>query len=198
MGKAFALEEALRLARILSHSADAAIGSSIVKVEDLEKDETHAQHVLGFHDLSSATLTPIILGLTRAVEAMTVERFKQQIDKIDWDNLETIYPLGVPRTVIEQLELLADRIGFERAVEGRTVTPLWYQQQFVGRSFVGFLQEAITDLVNQLDTFFAVRAEKEAAEGQYLLALQSVQRGIEAYRRMIILIETSQSCADSF
>ncbi len=198
MGKVFAVEEALRLARILSRSADSSIGPSIIKIEDLEKDEMHAQHVLAIHDLSSATLTPIILGLTRAVETMTVERFKQQIDKIDWNNPETIYPSGAPRAVIEQIELLTDRIGFERAVEGHIVTPLWYQQQFVGRSFVGFLKEAITNLVDQLDICFARRAEKEAAEGQHLLALQSVQRGIEAYRRMVILIETSRSCAESF
>jgi hypothetical protein len=197
MGNSFTVDEGLRLATVLSRSANAAISSSLVKIEDLDKDQGRARIVIGFHDLARASLVPIILGLTRAVEVVTSERFKGDMDKIDWDHPRTVYSLAAPRTVMEQTELLAERIEFERAIEGSTVTPQWYQQQFVGRSFVGFLEKATSTHVDQLEEFFAVPAEAEVAQGQYVLAVQSVQRGIEACRRMSILIEASRACGDS-
>ncbi len=194
MARRFAILEALRLSAAMERAAQTIFGSADIKVSDLDHNAQHARLALALHAASCMGLTAIILGLTRAIEATTLDTYRHSVAAIVWNRPETLYASQMPRPVIQQIELLADRLGFERDIEGRTITPLWYQEQFVGRAFMTFIQTSVADLIGELEKKHGSGAEGYLAAGRHLFALQLVERGLEACSKSALLVAEAKSC----
>jgi len=119
--KAFALLNDLGLI-ILSHLA-APVDGDPVKAEVLEKIAI-AEHF---------ALLPIAvaLGYREKIEKLQREDIENRVSSIRWDKDISIYRHNFPAYCLARLEWFKPRINFEREVEGKEVTPLWYLTELV-------------------------------------------------------------------
>ncbi|BBY70390.1 hypothetical protein MPRI_25770 [Mycobacterium paraintracellulare] len=86
------------------------------------------------------------LGLVDAAEQLTNWRLSADVDRVIADR-NALYEVGFPRSAVEMLEQLCERITFEKKVEGRQVTPTWFVHHHVARVLAQRLdaaQHAIT------------------------------------------------------
>ena len=119
--RAFALLNDLGLV-ILNHLA-APVDGDPVKTEVLEKIAI-AEHF---------ALLPIAvaLGYREKIEKFQREDIENRVSSMRWDNDINIYRHNFPAYCLARLEWFKPRINFEREVEGKEVTPLWYLTELV-------------------------------------------------------------------
>ena len=72
------------------------------------------------------------LGLVDAAEQLAKWQLSADVDRVI-ANRNTLYKLNFPRSAVEMLEQLCERITFEKSVEGRQVTPTWFVHHHVAR-----------------------------------------------------------------
>ena len=68
-----------------------------------------------------------------ALRNVRKDALAESVGKIAWRRRDAVYQLGFPPHLLPCLEELKTHIDFERQVEGKTVTPHWYQAEVVAR-----------------------------------------------------------------
>jgi hypothetical protein len=71
-----------------------------------------------------------------------------KLKKIDWNKRSSIYNSGFQFHLLKELEWLFSRISFEISVEGKPITPFWYQQSYIAYFEARKLKEDILDIVD--------------------------------------------------
>ncbi|MCI0407260.1 MAG: hypothetical protein L0191_01640 [Acidobacteria bacterium] len=141
-------------------------------------------------------LISLLLGLSRRLSRMTEQRLRDTIDQIRWSKQRDVYRTDMPRIVVERLEHLQKGLEFEREVEGRIISPRWYQVQIAATGLAQFIASITNKLVDQLDSSFAKEAELLMSEGRHILASQVIQRGLEACEKFRFHLPEIRSCFD--
>jgi len=81
---------------------------------------------------------------------------ENEISTIDWRNPTTIYQTELLRPGISMLEWLAEKLKLEFKVEGKIISPLWYQAELVRKSlawnFADNFELILSSLGNSLST----------------------------------------------
>jgi hypothetical protein len=116
---------------------------------------------------------------------------------LEWNDPQSLHSAELPRSVVEQVEKLASQLAFERAVEGRLVTPLWYRQQTVARAFVRFIEKSCQDLLDELERSIANEAEALVNEKRSVFAAQLIERGLEACNKFAYHFHIAKQCYES-
>lgn len=73
-----------------------------------------------------------------------------RIESIDWSNPSTFYRAGFEDYALSQIEYLSPRLEFERAVEGKEVSPTWYLAELVMQPEAKHFAENIAVLTEKL------------------------------------------------
>jgi len=81
--------------------------------------------------------------------------------------------------VIEKLEFLQKGLNFENVVEGKKISPIWYQTQIAALGYARFVENSLNILISELEVTFLKEIKTLVAENKYLFAAQLVQRGLE-------------------
>lgn len=127
----------------------------------------------------------ILLGLSKTLGKTGSESLVHQMEGIDWKKRKSIYIDLAPREVTAQLEYLQERLRFEYEVEGKFISPLWYQEQIAAQGMVRFIERAAEEVVKQCEDVFAGETERLISARKYLNATQVIQRGLEACDKSI-------------
>lgn len=174
----FAVSEALHLFRTLAplkaqpHAAE-------LTGADTEDELLKLNLFLGLIDIYALSFIQILLGLSNKLSELTVESLSTKVAEINWRRSESIYETGLPRNVIEQMEILRGHLDFERRVEGKVITPLWYQQQVVAIGFIRFIDQTCSELLVEFEKAIADEAESLVKEKKAIFAAQLIERGLE-------------------
>lgn len=174
----FAVSEALHLFRTLAPLRAQSRATELTGAET-EDDLLKLNLSLGLIDIYALGFIQIPLGLSNKLGELTVESLNQKIAEINWRRPESVYETGLPRGVIEQMEILRGHLDFERRVEGEVITPLWYQQQVVAIGFIRFIERTCNDLLTEFEKAIADEAESLVKEKKSLFAAQLIERGLE-------------------
>ena len=67
------------------------------------------------------------LGFLSSAESSDYDELGTQLATIDWTDSKALYRVGFRRSMLDRAEWLQERLNFEKAVEGHTISPLWYQ-----------------------------------------------------------------------
>ncbi|MGW0162227.1 hypothetical protein ACWDUN_23220 [Mycobacterium sp. NPDC003323] len=81
---------------------------------------------------SVVLLMNVWLGLVDAAEHLTNRQLSADVDRVIADR-NVLYELNFPRSAVEMLEQLSERMIFEKSIEGRQVTPTWFVHHHVAR-----------------------------------------------------------------
>lgn len=192
-----AIDEALLLFRKLKPIAHSLSHEDGYAQTDTDVQDTEILQVLGLLDVYGLGLVNIILGITKHLRKTTDNIIRRSIEKIDWGRIETIHAADLPRAVIEDhLEYLRKGIDFEHAVEGRTVSPLWYQVQIATLGYTRYIEGLFDDLIEELKQFFSDEVSSLFSINRYLFAAQLIQRGLEACHKHSTFLEEAEACFD--
>lgn len=94
-----------------------------------------------------------------------------RIESIDWSNPRTFYRAGFEDYALSQIEYLSPRLEFERAVEGKEVSPTWYLAELVMQSEAKHFAENIAVLTEKLpDAYEKLRKAFSEAELHWMTA----------------------------
>ena len=67
------------------------------------------------------------------LQGIRKEILVESVGKIAWHRRDAVYSPAFPPHLLPCLEELKTQIDFERQVEGKTITPLWYQVEVIAR-----------------------------------------------------------------
>jgi hypothetical protein len=94
-----------------------------------------------------------------------------RIEAIDWSNPITYYRAGFEDFVLVQIEYLAPRLAFERAVEGKKVSPTWYLAELAMQPEAKQFVENVAVLIDKLpDAYAKLRETLSAADLRWMTA----------------------------
>ena len=174
----FAVDDALHLFRTLAPLRTQSHAAELTGTET-EDDLLKLNLSLGLIDIYALGFIQILLGLSNKLGELTVESLSDKVAEINWRRPESIYETGLPRSVIEQIEILRKHLDFERCVEGNLITPLWYRQQVVAIGFIRFIDRTCNELLNEFEKAIADEAETLIKEKKSIFAAQLIERGLE-------------------
>jgi len=182
----FAMEETLALVRAVRPILyDAISDSAAATTSDMAvfivTGETSAQ--LALADLPGSMFIEILLGLSKALERATSENLVQAVRRVSWSRVETLYRPSLPRTVIQDMESMAERFRRELEVEERITEPEWYQTQLVAASVLRFVSTTLDEFIYELEQLSVPAAESLLTQGRAIYCAQVVERGIEACQK---------------
>ncbi|MGA4212517.1 hypothetical protein ACI2UO_11665 [Ralstonia nicotianae] len=141
----------------LKHPSDASQAETIQKVGVAER-------------LAAIPIT-LSIALRQRYESFRREDIIARIEAIDWSNPSTYYRAGFADYVLSQIEYLAPRLAFERAVEGKEVSPTWYLAELAMQPEAKHFVENIAVLTEKLPNAYAKLGEAfSAAEQRWMLA----------------------------
>ncbi|MEN6553207.1 MAG: hypothetical protein ABFC34_10045 [Methanobacterium sp.] len=166
-----AIKEALNLYSSLSKT----IRNSKRKEQDLD------QHLIDYYVV---WYMKILLGFQQGIESIDSNSFREKIKNIDWDNEKSIYNTKLPENTIRKLEKLQEMLSCEKEVEGKIITPLWYQIQFASKGFAEFIAYYLDKLITELDKTIFNYLSKLLASEQYYLSAHLLLRGLESYEKI--------------
>ncbi len=182
MGECLAVSEALQIFRAVapslrSYAARTEIGGA--------EDTTKVMDRLPIAELYAVALISLLLGLSRELERLNPASLGKIVQSTNPLRLETLYTgVILPRKIIEEMEFVRDRLEFEFLIEGKVVTPLWFQSELVALGYVRFLAEATSAILEEVENTFDNEIRQQLEAQNHLLVAELVQRGLETCQKL--------------
>jgi hypothetical protein len=151
---------------------------------------------LALIDLHALSFINILLGFSEKIRNVTAESLASAIQGVRWQDEQGIYATGLPRKAVEQLEYLRRGLEFERSVEGRYISPVWYRLQNVAISFLRFMESVVKTLIPELEKITIGEVRTFVAEDRHLFAAQLIERGLEACNKFSYHFVEIERCWD--
>lgn len=180
LARNYSIEEALLLFRIIKVNTQTHSQNFEVPNISAENDLDPLRFTLALVDFCALSFINILLGLSEGAERISAESLRTFIESTDWESNKSLYRGRFPRKVLQQLELAKNHLNFERTVEGKSVTPVWYQLQLLNLSYFRFLDSTLKSLLIGLEEVFVEEANRLIKQKKYILAIHLIERGFEA------------------
>ena len=180
------IDEALLLFRIIKVNTEKHSQAFDVPNLDSENDLDPLRFTLALVDFCALSFINILLGLAEGAERMAPKSFTSIIASANQTSVKSLYRTGLPRKVLQQLESTKKYLDFERVVEGKALTPQWFQLQLVTLSYLHFLESTFKSLIVELDKVFLGQAKSLVEQKKHLLAIHLIERGFEACNKFAV------------
>lgn len=145
-------------------SKNGEIDKSIKFVSDLEnfvfninlekysksKNIEESLNIIAFYELMVAMNIKIFLSFLKTFEIYNREEISYKLSKINWNHKKSIYKIGFPYFCSEHLQWLSERIDFELKVEGKVITPNWYQTEIISLHIYNKLSDNINLILDSM------------------------------------------------
>ncbi len=154
----------------MKHPSDASQAETIQKVGVAER-------------LAAIPIT-MSLALRQRYESFRREDIIARIEGIDWSNPSTCYRAGFDDQVLSQIEYLVPRLAFERAVEGKEVSPTWYLVELAMQPEAEHFVENIAVLTEKLPKAYAKLGEAFSAAELHWMTAAMLSRQWEYWHKL--------------
>jgi hypothetical protein len=148
-----------------------------------EKQPERAEDV-GMADAICFLPLRILVAYRAALGRRTPQATKERIERLRWDDVESIYNGGFVAEELRQLEWLLPRIKLESEVEGTILTPVWYQQDLVSKSQAENLSKDIDAVVNAGTRFFLDWSDRLVRQGRPWQSAAVLSRHLEYLNKL--------------
>ncbi len=182
MSECLAVSEALQIFQAVaptlrSHAARQEI--------DETQDMTKLMDRLPVAELYAVALINLLLGFSRQLERLNPTSLEKIVKGTNPLKLETLYTGEIlPRRIVEEMEFVRDRLAFEFRIEGRILTPLWFQEEMAALGYVRFLAETSSAILQEVENTFGHEVQQQLAAENHFLVAELVQRGLEACQKL--------------
>lgn len=176
----YSIEEALLLFRIIKHNSQSYLETVKIPEVGAENDLDSLRFTLALVDFYALSFINILLGISEGANDLSLESLQSYIEETDWKNNKSLYRKTFPRKILQELETSKKHLDFESTVEGKIVTPAWYQLQLLTLSYFRFLDSTINSLLLELQEVFLKEAQSLIKEKKHVIAIHLIERGFEA------------------
>ena len=122
------VDSAAKLVRV---DGEIALPRVLPPAEDIVADERREE--AGIIEQVATLPASILINYCNELKSVRKETLTEAVGKIAWHRRNAVYQPQFPPHLLPCLEELKTQIDFERQVEGKIVTPLWYQAEVVAR-----------------------------------------------------------------
>jgi len=161
--------------------------SSIEKYYDTHPpkniQEGHKEIELVLFDACGLSVMFLALGFFKSISKLNTKSILKKIDAIDWQKIEKIYKKDFEPPLLPKLEFIYKKLKFERAVEGKLISPKWYLRDLIIMRYLELFQEAVNELISALENFFVLKSESLLSNKSFILAAHHSQRGLEMCKK---------------
>lgn len=135
---------------------------------------------------------PVTMATVSAVssERINADMIQRLAASVSEGQASVVPEVPVPTEVREMLSWLAQTLRFERAAEGRAVTPPWFVEYAIAGAFVQFLSGALMPAVRAVNETYVPGAKLLLEQGRAREAATVIQVGLEAVHRVRVHTET--------
>ncbi|WP_157656261.1 hypothetical protein [Burkholderia ubonensis] len=107
-----------------------------------------------------------------------------RIDDVNWSKPTTYYRAGFEDFVLSQIEYLAPRLEFERAVEGKVVSPSWYLGELALQPQAKHFVKNIAVLMDELPAAYSMLRETFSAADLHWMTAATLSRQWEYWHKL--------------
>jgi hypothetical protein len=172
---------------------DVVIGS-----EDYLNIESGLMVALSIADNYGLVPLSIINGTVKGISSIEPSSLKRAVNKIRWRSTDSIYRLRFPKEMINQLMFIQKGLNAEYYIEGHLTTPDWYILQAANFGAINYISLIPERILNLLREDFVILSTALIEKGRYFLALQIIERGLEACNKCETHFETYQKYYSDF
>lgn len=148
-------------------------------------DLATASRNLGLMDLYACGYIGIFLGVSRGLPTWAAPAVIERTERIDWAKRRTLYAYAAtPRQLVHDLELLSQRLEFEKRVEGEIISPSWLWSEMAARGLATFLHESVPALLHEFEQI-ATQAETLLSASHHVAAAQLSLRKLETANKLL-------------
>lgn len=182
MGQCLAVAEALHVFKAVAPILRSQFsGDQIV----LDRDTSKGTDRLAVAELYSLALINVLLGSSDQLGKLDAKALGGILASVNWMKVASLYPGNIlPRSVIQEMEFLQDRLDFEFRIEGRIFSPPWLRNEMAALGYVRFLDEMSKALLQEVELALGKEVESQLAAKSFVLVGQLVQRGLEACEKL--------------
>lgn len=181
----FQITEAISLHRTLASLAEEEMRS----VTDRASGGDGANRRSGAIELLSMGPVHLVLGLVEAVDKLTPGSIREFAAKTATQRVNAPIGRPVPNIVREEVLKLRRALDFERAAEGRQVTPTWFLAHHIGRAYTAFLVEVLPTLLDEAESTCLEPVRSIWKEVPPIMVVLNVQRGLEVCHKLQVHLE---------
>jgi hypothetical protein len=160
-------------------------------------DKSHTTAALQATDLFCVAALAPVLDAPKAIADPSMEdmlAIAEAVHRLDRNGVyagpasrrfgrRRMHATTIPRRVTKAAEDLLDRLIFERQVEGRVLTPLWFVRQEMARAWAIAARATVQDAPGTIERQFLVPATYLVDAGASVSAAAWLERAIEACKK---------------
>lgn len=148
-------------------------------------------------DVYGGVYVQLLIGARHGLKRISPESINNLVSSANWQSEVSIGATPVMPDIKKRVELLGETLRFERIVEGRRVTPEWYQVEFILPVVLKGLHKRINLIQSHISHLMedVIKALKD--EGMHLSACQLAERGLEIQSQWGLFIEEAQEIDES-
>jgi len=148
-----------------------------------ERQKEQAEDV-GLADAACFSPIRIMVAYRMGLEQRTPEMTTKRLGKIRWQKPVSLYTNDLVAEELRPVESMLPLIKMELEVEGTIRTPLWYQQDLVGRSQAGNLRESVNEIIECGSVFFQSWSEGLVKAGRPWQSAAVLSRYLEYMNKL--------------
>lgn len=152
-----------------------AFQSVILQSAERPGDRSKELGLIGIAEYLASLPIEVSVGFRNRCEVSQGRNFHSIVRSIDWLDDASIYRQGLTATFIPRLEWLQHRLKFEKRVEGKLISPIWYQAELLGQIEAEIHFDTLKALTDRATKFYtdAIKRETEIERSWIAAALAS-------------------------
>lgn len=138
------------------------------------------------------------ISLFNAIEEISVEKFNNEVKKINWNKKESIYESKLPKHLYPLFEKYYNSINNEISIEKKRITPDWYIIQHSTAEYLMLIEKEFAQTINQLDKFINPLIEKSKEKRDFLTVSFLCHLTLELTNKIEFRINRIDKIVESF
>jgi hypothetical protein len=141
------------------------------------------ENIAAFENLTSIKID-LLITYSMELSKITSAVIAQQLEKIDWFNVESVYNSNFPTYLLSDIEWLQKSISFEIEAEGKVISPYWYQKELITLWHSKKIMENINAFVHSSNTIRGWILKNVPIENNPWLASCFLSREMEYFNKL--------------
>lgn len=159
---------------LLSRERDQSVDSTLLSME--------------IADAAAMSSTGILVGLLNRIDKITID-FIKRLTQQAYRNRPAARNSWLPKTAYDSLNTLRKGWQFERLIEGRTITPMTYAEQLIGRQILSAILSGIESAVAIFDSRLRPEIKLLEDKKKFTAALMICVRSYESTAKLAHSLE---------
>ena len=179
LGRSGEIQQALLFHSKIELSIRAKLENNLPTIAELQLDQNDAIQTIGILEVLCSYLVTLVAGFFSSFDSLDPSSFSIKIERQNWTRSDSPYALGLPFSILPDIEDISEKLIFEYQVEGKFITPDWYISELIARKISLYLVETMSSLLTQGIKFFLNWINAFEENHQTIKTIVVIDRGME-------------------